>query len=279
MFIDSFPDYKQFNETKYHMRTAPDGLSDSLNGIIYRYCDERVGLKSIVNELRSFIPEAPTGNWTGDWLKADLSDALYKLAKGKFHRFMDAIESVIKIFVKASGRFIIREFNEVFDDSEFGYHLEMDAEGFIDTIKWVAREENPTIVENIDETVKLVEDICEQTVHHLRQIKKNLEDGTARSRKDAVRDALSGMESLLKELTSTNDIKDAVSKLRTDGEWGPNEIVKDGLSIWDRLHHRNPDIRHGDPVISDLPEDEALYWIDRIIIYIIYITRRKKALQ
>ena len=84
---------------------------------------------------------------------------------------------------------------------------------------------------------------------------------------------MSAMESMLKTITGEKDIKEATRKMRDDGTWGPDIIVKDGLSLWNRLHDMYPDVRHGNPEISQLTDEEALYWIERVTIYIKYLSK------
>jgi hypothetical protein len=82
------------------------------------------------------------------------------------------------------------------------------------------------------------------------------------------------MESVLKAATATKDIKDSTTALRADPRWGIDAIVKDGLSIWSRIHELYPDVRHGQASGSDLSYHECLYWVDRITSFVRYIARR-----
>jgi hypothetical protein len=81
------------------------------------------------------------------------------------------------------------------------------------------------------------------------------------------------MESLLKAATGANDIKDATAALRSDGRWGEDRIVKDGVAIWNHVHELYPDVRHGQAEGSDLSERECLYWVDRISAFVRYVAR------
>ena len=93
----------------------------------------------------------------------------------------------------------------------------------------------------------------------------------ARARKDAVRDCLSALEAFLKRASGTQDIRAATRELRSLGI-GPDAIVKDGLSIWDRIHELYPDVRHGEPTGSDMSKAEALYWVERITAYVRFLS-------
>lgn len=66
------------------------------------------------------------------------------------------------------------------------------------------------------------------------------------------------MESMLKTLSGKSDIKDATTELRSTKSWGPDILVKDGSSLWDRMYDLYPDIRHGNPKKSDITDEEAL---------------------
>ena len=87
---------------------------------------------------------------------------------------------------------------------------------------------------------------------------------------------MSAMESMMKSLTNKSDIKDATLDLRSTGAWGPQEIVKEGLSTWNRLHDLYPDIRHGQAAATFASEEEAIYWTDRITSFMRYMARRRK---
>lgn len=87
---------------------------------------------------------------------------------------------------------------------------------------------------------------------------------------------MSAMESLLKQVTGESDIKDATTKLKNDtAKWGIPDISKDGLSIWNRLHDLYPDVRHGNPVVSTIDKEAVYYWIERIMVFIQYITKKR----
>jgi hypothetical protein len=63
---------------------------------------------------------------------------------------------------------------------------------------------------------------------------------------------------MLKTLSGKADIQDAVSDLRSQKTSGPDFIVRDGISLWGRMHDLYPDIRHENPKQSDLTDEEAL---------------------
>jgi hypothetical protein len=110
----------------------------------------------------------------------------------------------------------------------------------------------------------------EQSSEHLRNTLNE------RDRKDAVRDSLSALESLLKKLTQCKDIKEATDKLKSDSSWGPKEICKEGLTIWKQIHHLYPDVRHGNPIKSQMTDEEALYWVGKMMNFLKYLSSKKK---
>ncbi|MGO8930473.1 MAG: hypothetical protein ACLQU3_26700 [Limisphaerales bacterium] len=141
----------------------------------------------------------------------------------------------------------------------------------------IAYELDPTFSSRtraVEDTVSVVETSFDQAFEHFTQALEHLRvPQSSRSRKDGLRDCLSAMESVLKVATGTNDIKDATAALRADTRWGIDAIVKDGLSIWNRIHELYPDVRHGQASGSDLSDHECLYWIDRITSFVRYIAR------
>lgn len=110
------------------------------------------------------------------------------------------------------------------------------------------------------------------TLEHLEQAARqlmNLDD--ERARKDAVRDCLSAMESLLKTLTGTSDIKDATTALKKRNV-GQEFMMKEGLAIWDHVHRLYPDVRHGQEAPSTMSKAAALYWVERALAFIRYVS-------
>jgi len=127
-------------------------------------------------------------------------------------------------------------------------------------------------IQKLIDTSSNLPNVFNQTLEHLAQARKQLTSiDSERARKDAVRDCLSAMESLLKTITGASDIKDATVGLR-DKQSSPDVIMKDGLSIWSHIHRLYKDVRHGQPTPSRMSKAEALYWIDRIIAFIGYVS-------
>jgi len=82
-----------------------------------------------------------------------------------------------------------------------------------------------------------------------------------------------GGQAMLKSISNEKDSKGAIYKMRKDVNWGISAIVKDGLSLWNGLHYIYPDIRHGNPQISAITDNEALYWVERVLVYIRYVSK------
>jgi len=128
--------------------------------------------------------------------------------------------------------------------------------------------------QTVEDVVSVLATSFDQAFEHFNQALEHLRSpGSIRARKDGLRDCLSAMESLLKAATGTNDIKDATNALRKDPRWGNSTIVKDGLTLWNRIHELYPDVRHGQATSSDLGEQECMYWVDRISAFVRYIAR------
>lgn len=268
-FKNKFPDYETYDDSHFYMKEIPP-IMDSLHGLIVRHCNgDRHILKAVVNIILSHVPTEVTSNWGWDWLIEDLESALRKIYKAKFHRFMDAIIEVTECL----GSDFQDELNEILDENDFGYYIE----SWLGDYEWFLKEDGVAKTQEIiTEATETIKDTCTKTEEHLRQILENLKQDTQRARKDAVRDALSAMETLLKKLSGEKDIEQATKWLRDQG-WGTKTILRDGVSIWNNIHKEYPDVRHGNPEGREMEKEEALYWIERIITFINYINRRHKS--
>jgi len=270
-FKQDHPDYQSYENSDYFFNTIPDKFCSALEGYIARYCKTAQQLKNIINDIASRIPMELTQNWGWDFLINDLTYYVQELCKSKFHKLMDFLADFYERF---HDEIELDDFNEFLEDLKIGYRLEYDSwSGF----SWRLRKDVSSRIEHIEKTTEAVKDICTQTLEHLEQAKEHLlSTENNRDRKDAIRDCMSAMESMLKKITGENDIKSAVKHMRDDKFWGPDIIVKDGLSIWNRLHDMYPDVRHGNPQESEISDEEALYWIERIGCYIRYLSKKYK---
>jgi hypothetical protein len=266
-FKNDFPDYKSYEQNNFYYSEIPTGMSGAILGLANRFLTTADELKGMCHYIAGLIPCEPTNNWGWDWLINDFDSLLRQLAQKKFHGYMDFLAEF------ASGRESqerVEALNEVFAEYELGYRI--DKQPGVPAI-WELRTDvvlRSVALFNAQEQVK---DVCEQAAEHLRKALEHLEKaGDVRARKDALRDSLSAMEALVKQLTNEAKFEDGIKKLR-EGSWGPDIITKDGLSIWNRIHDLYPDVRHGSPDITDLPHSEALYWIERIMLYVLYLQR------
>ncbi|WP_067622888.1 hypothetical protein [Alicyclobacillus acidiphilus] len=272
MFKDDHPNYKSYDDTLYHVKDVPSGLVSAIQGLIVRNCETDGELKTVVNAILLRIPTEPSQNWGYSWLVEELDGAMRRISQGTFHKFMDAMVDVCDVLKEP----FVSELNEELEEHDFGYFVES---SFPTGFHWMVRDEQEIISDEIEESRDEVKDICQQTQAHLTQSLTNIMNDSQRARKDAVRDAMSAMESLVKKVSGTDDIKEAVKYLRAHGEWGNNDILKDGLSIWNKLHDLYPDVRHGNPDITEIEKDEAAYWIERILAYINFIARRYRTVS
>jgi hypothetical protein len=266
-FKADHPNYKTYGSADFHVATLPDGFSSVLQGFIVHHCKTTDQLKAAINEMAGLIPAEPTTNWGRDFLLQDLSAYARLLCKGPLHKVMDFFADACD----AEGLDLsVDDVNEFLEEQEIGYVLDKTAWG---PATWQLREEVSSRVETIETTAEKVKDICAQTYDHIQQARKHLlNTPTDRDRKDAIRDCLSALEAMLKTLSGKADIKDATTYLRQEKTWGPDIIVKDGLGLWDRVHELYPDVRHGQSKKSDIADEEAIYWMDRITCFIRYIS-------
>lgn len=274
-FKDLFPDYDMYLNDTYLMNTIKPGLLREIAQKLPRVLQERKHeepalnlagtMKIACDKVSLYTNKDKTGNWSFDYIVKDFDSQVRDFENVKFHKFMDAMDDLgrMDIFQKA--------LNEIFEDHDFGYRLRGDPEK-----PWISINPSIGLSIDIDEVILTTAEICEQTAEHIKQAKQQLTRAIElRARKDAVRDCLSAMEALMKQVTNTHDIKHADKIIRDDEEnWGQVSIAKDGILLWKMFHKDYKDIRHGDFDVSKLSHDEAVYFIDRILAYVKYISSR-----
>ncbi len=259
-FKSEHPAYKGYESTEFYVNEIPNGMSSSLQGFITRQCKDERKLKAVINDIAGRVPMELTTNWGWDFLIGDLPNYGDRLCKLSFPKVMDFLADACTNNYLS---FSTDDLNEFLEDMAIGYTLEIE-HGF-DPASWRLRTNVASRIEAVEDTSPHVKDICKQALDHLEQAKEHLVNTVNdRDRKDAIRDCMSAMESVLRTLSGKTDIKDATTALRASNSWGPYIIVKDGLSLWDRMHDLYPDIRHGNPKKSDITDEEALYWFERI---------------
>ena len=286
LFAQEFKDYEQFDDTDCYRRSAPANLPGPLAEMFISSCGSDVEsatvatMRNVANELLAMAGKKPTPNWDAGALRTEIKAAFHILQESKFDKFMDAtlnaFQHLYKTYPNARVN-LLRDINHVLLTANIGYTIR--AVDTIDRLLWEARTEAATGVSSLTAAAEAVKDISKEALEHLEQAKAHLLIPTnARSRKDAVRDAMSAMEALVKKLASDDDFDKASKKLRDEKVWGNDQIVKEGHSTWGLLHHLHPDIRHGQSGETDINLEEALYWIDRITTYVRYMTARKRVL-
>jgi hypothetical protein len=268
-FKKEHPDYQGYESKEFHVHKIPTGMSSALQGFIAHECNGEQELKAVINDIAGRIPMELTTNWGWNYLLEDLPTYVSNLCRLPLPKVMDFLADLcINSHLSVSAD----DVNELLEGLQSGYVLEV--ERWSRTVSWSLRADVASRAELMEETTPHVKDICTQTLDHLKQAKKHLLHTTDdRDRKDAIRDCMSAMESMLKTLSGKTDIKDATIALRAAKTWGPDLIIKDGLTLWDRMHDLYPDIRHGNPVKSDLSDEEAFYWLERITCFIRYMSR------
>ena len=267
-FKQQHKDYKSYESEDYFVAELPRGFASALHGFVARHCPGDRALQSATNDMAAHIPAEGTSNYGRSWLLEDLGNFAPRLCKKSLINVMDFLES----FVKNSTDVSAEDLNDFLEEEGIGYELEGDR--WSGGYSWKLRASVSSRVEKVEDAVLTLAGLCDQTLGHLLQAKDQLANITNhRARKDALRDCLSAMETLLKKLSGEADIKAATAKLRQSDEWGPGELVKEGLSLWNKMHELYPDVRHGNPKKTELGEADALYWIDRITCFIAYLSR------
>lgn len=262
-FKHQHPNYKSYTSESFYLTDFPNDFNRSLEGFIIRLCnDEGNLLKHIINKIAAIIPMEVTDNYSWNYLLNDLKYYIRKLMENELYKIMDFLS---ELYEMSYYYITLDDFNDFLEEQSIGYSLNGNK-------TWDIREDVKITTENIDNTIVKVSDICEQTMLHLEQAKSHIiQNDNDRDRKDAVRDALSAMEALLKEITNANSVKEAIKLMRNIKIYGADFIVKEGLVLWDILQENYRDLRHGNPDISDLSYEECLYLVDRINCYINYI--------
>lgn len=273
-FRSAHPNFRQYSDEPYASTYVPDSLTGALSGVLLRLIDDQgISLRPIVDRVRSHAGDGPTGNWSPGPLAEDLSAAFRSLARNsdRFPKFMDALLDAVDVIQRRGPHDVIEDANETLRDQELGYEI---SRGMMGELTWTLREPQHTLGAVVDEIQERVEDICSQTTAHLDQLKRQLEVGDERSRKDALRDALTALETLMRQLTGTHDVRAATAALKADNSWGPPRLLNEGQSVWESVHALHPDVRHGDPRASSLPRDEASFWIRRVLAFAHYLAER-----
>lgn len=266
-FIEAHPDFKSYASEKFYTNEIPRDFVEAFKGYIIGNIKKSHEFRDIISIIAKYVPCEPGTNWNFPWITSDLDDAIWKLyRKNKFPKFMDCIAEIVENYFTNE----LEDINELFEDSLIGYKLSfLPYEGS----RWEIRNDVEKQAEAISETIVEVPHSYENTVLHLLQAKEQLTRiKNSRARKDALRDCVSALEAHLKYISGKNDFRAAVNFL-VDNHRGSKKIIKDALTIWTYVHEEVPEIRHGHVDNIDLSEDAILYWIDRIMSLIKYLSK------
>lgn len=255
-FIEKHSDYKLYKSDEYYVNEIPRELIEPLKGLIIGHSEDVHELKRFVAIIAKYIPCSPSENWGWNWVLTDLDDYIWKLfKKNKFNKFMDCLADL------GAELNDLEELNEILNDVNVGYFLEfIPFEGHV----WHLTNSIENYAATLDESLEVLPSIFESSREHLEQAKIQLSqsDKSSRARKDALRDCISALEALLKQVSAENDFRASVKKLSE--EWDSKAILRDATSIWSYIHDEKPDVRHGNPELIELPIEDTIYYIDRI---------------
>lgn len=227
-------------------------------------------LKSLCDIVSEFNNTEKTKNWGWDYLINDFEEEFLNFYTKPFYKFMDAISKIALDFFRGS---IIDSLNEAFKENSFGYRIQLDRDK-----PWICINPGHGMVIEIEDVVQSVEELCKQASDHIRQAREQLSKSVnSRARKDGIRDCLSAMEALVKKVTNTSDIDKAIEEMRKNEVlWGPKIITTDGVKLWNLFHREYRDIRHGDDDISEITIEQSIYFVERILAYVNYISKITK---
>lgn len=287
-FKEIYLNYESFSNDDFNMNKIEKSLLRNMSSIIieglrnkaskeYLISRKRIDfdgcMVKICNIVTEFTLEEETKHWGGDYIINDFKNKMLFFYTKPFYRFMDCINKIAIGWFKGE---ITNELNMVFEEHKFGYRLNNDVDN-----PWMCI--NPSYNTSIDlqEVITTVEDLCQQTAEHIRQYKEQIsKQNNLRARKDAIRDCLSAMESLMKKVTNSHSVSNANNYLvQNNNIWVNKMIVTDRHKMWKHLQDTYPDVRHGDEDITDMSEEEAFYYAEIILIYVNYITLMSKKLN
>lgn len=256
-FLELFPEYETYDEARF--KSVPDGMGGKLRAYILTRVTSDKGLQGVCNAAAAHAHCEPTDNWGRDYLKDDLRGYMDKLVEGKFHKFMDFASWFATQLIH--DRSVLQDLNELFESCDFGYRLDEE----LGPRAWWRQVEPATATTAVIEESIVVLEAIPQVKLHLQQAKEHIKKADEdRSRKDALRDCLSAMESVVKYVTGKEKFDAALKELFTIPGL-KSEIAKEPNRIWNWIHDLYPDVRHGSPKQSEISKAEAEYWIDRVL--------------
>jgi len=275
-FKDIFPDYNSYSNDDYLMNDVTDSLLREIAQTLPRLLKDRKQviknlnldgtLRNMCDVVSLYTNNENTNHWGYDFIIRDFHAQMKDFKHARFPKFMDAmleLSNFDETFKDA--------LNDIIDDHGLGYKLT----GGPDK-PWVCINPATSMVVDMEEVITSTDELCKQTAEHIRQAKQQLTRAQElRARKDAIRDCLSAMEAIMKHLTGAKDIRNADDIMRKNPDkWGQSFVVKDGITLWNMFHNKYSDIRHGDFDISKISYDEAIYFVDKLLAYVKYISAK-----
>jgi hypothetical protein len=285
-FSQQFKDYAQYPDGDCYRKSVPANLSGSLAELLVSACgpdaesSTATTMRKVADDLLTMAGKKSTTNWDVGSLKAEIRAAFHILEESSFDKFMDATLNALQRLYKAqpgAQEKLIGSINDLLLTANMAYTVRT-VDGS-ERLLWESRTDAAAGVSLLTAAAAAIADISKEAFDHLEQAKSHLlNPANSRSRKDAVRDAMSAMEAMIKKLGKDGDFDVASKKLRDEKVWGNDQIVKEGHSVWGLLHKHHPDIRHGQPSGTDVSLEEAIFWIDRITAYARYMASRCRIL-
>lgn len=274
-FKTDFPEFKSFQDTdNYYYKTLPSKFWNGLQGLILAFSDSERELKANLNAIAEKIPCSPTTDWSWSVLENQISYYVRQLRqKVEENDRLDILMDYLAELVSENYERVER-LNEYLVEIQVGYECKMGLNGFTRReIKW-NRKEKAQAIDTLTETQEMVESDFQQAFEEYTLAIETWKSAiNERARKNVVRSCLSAMESIIKICANENEIKNATDKLKKDDRWGKSYFIKQGLSIFNKMHELYPDLRHGSTATSEMSMEEAEYWVGTISAVIKYMKR------
>lgn len=272
-FLEQHPNYMAYIHEEYNVSSLPFTLSRSnLNALVhsclYSCSDEDDIVQNayrLQNALAAELQASPCDFFTYDYMKEEITRILNNSRSQGLAPFMDGLRVIIEVTQD------IEKINEFLQDHSIGYVAEWGA----NTVYWEISTGTENQVASLVEAVETIPDDFQNTNAHIRQAITQLHDGQdERSRKDALRDALSAVEAYVKYVSGKNNIYSSCRELTNMIQAPDASFISEGADLWNEIHETYPDIRHGNEARTVLELPEALYYIERLMCYLKYIHRK-----
>ena len=212
-FAQQFKNYDQYDDGDCYRKSLPANLSGALAELFGSSCGpggEPSTVKTmgaVANDLLTMAGKKPTTNGDAGSLKAEIRAAYCILEESQFDKFMDATLNALQRLYKAhpSARTkLVGDVNDILLAANMGYTVRT-IDG-AERLLWEARADAAVGVASLAVAAEAVVDLSKEAFDHLQQAKSHLlSPSNSRSRKDAVRDAMSAMEAMIKKLAADSD--------------------------------------------------------------------------